>query len=122
MQGRGHKVTVNDLVETFGLQVVAGETGLDRPVLAGYSGDLLSDVMGNAPEGCVWLTVQQHQNTIAVAVLREMAAVILTGNNTPNKETQEKADQEGIPVLKWTGTTFDLAGRLFAAGIGNPNR
>ena len=111
---------VKDLISTFDLQVVAGEKGLDRPIQGGYCGDLLSDVMGNAPEGCIWLTVQQHQNTIAVAVLREMAAIILTGGNPPNKETREKADQEGIPILQWAGPTFDLVGRLIEAGIKNP--
>lgn len=112
---------VKDLVGKFDFQVMAGEKGLDRPIRGGYCGDLLSDVMANAPEGCVWLTVQQHQNTIAVAVLREMAAIILTGNNTPNEETRDKADQEGIPVLLWSGSTFDLVSRLAAAGIKNPD-
>lgn len=112
-------MTVKELIKSFDLQVAAGEKGLDRPVLGGYCGDLLSEVMGNAPEGCVWLTVQQHQNTIAVAVLREMAAVILTGNNAPNEETREKADQEGIPVLQWPGSTYELVGQLYAAGITN---
>lgn len=110
---------VKDLVNKFDFRVMAGEKGLDRSIRGGYCGDLLSDVMGNAPEGCVWLTVQQHQNTIAVAVLREMAAIILTGSNTPNEETLEKADQEGIPVLQWSGSTFDLVPQLAAEGIKN---
>ena len=111
------KVIVKDLVEKFGLQVMAGEKGLNRSVTGGYSGDLLSDVMGNAQAGCVWLTIQGHQNIIAVAVLREMAAIILTGNNTPHAETREKADEEAIPLLQWSGSTYDLTGRLYAAGV-----
>lgn len=110
-------VTVNDLVEKFGLQVMAGEKGLKNPVQGGYCGDLLSDVMGNAPIGCVWLTIQAHQNIIAVAILREIAAIILTGGSTPLDETQDRANQEGIPVLQWSGSAYDLAGRLHAAGI-----
>jgi len=110
-------VTVNDLVEKFGLQVVAGEKGLSNPVEGGYCGDLLSDVMGNAPIACVWLTVQAHQNIIAVAVLREMAAIILTGGSTPLQETQDRANEEGIPVLQWSGSAYDLAGNLYAAGV-----
>ena len=62
------------------LEAAAGRNGLEREVNAGYCGDLLSDVMANAPVGCIWLTVQGHQNIVAVAVLREMAAVILTGD------------------------------------------
>ena len=64
---------VKDLVEKFDLTIAAGKKGLDREVLDGYCGDLLSEIMGNAPTGCAWMTVQGHQNIVAVAVLREMA-------------------------------------------------
>jgi predicted transcriptional regulator len=90
---------VKDLVEKFGLSIAAGENGLDREVMHGYCGDLLSEIMGNAPAGCAWLTVQGHQNIVAVAVLREMSAIIITGGQEPDEETIQKADQEGIPIL-----------------------
>ena len=112
-------MTVNDLVERFGLQVVTGEKGLDRQVEDGYCGDLLSEIMGNAPEGCVWLTIQGHQNIVAVAVLRDMAAIIVTGGQTPDDETLKKANEEGIPILMWPGSSYKLAGQLYSAGIGN---
>jgi predicted transcriptional regulator len=111
---------VKELVEKFDLTIAAGKNGLDRELLAGYCGDLLSEVMANAPTGCAWLTVQGHQNIIAVAVLREMAAIIITGGQQPDEETIQKADKEGIPVLQWPNSSFSLAGRIFAAGVGNP--
>lgn len=110
---------VKDLVEKFDLSVAAGKTGLDREIMDGYCGDLLSEVMGNAPAGCVWLTVQGHQNIVAVAVLRELAAIIITGGQEPDEETLRKADQEAIPVLLWPDSSFRLAGRIFSAGVGN---
>ena len=97
---------VKDLVEKFKLQVAGGKKGLDREITEGYCGDLLSDVMGNAPAGCAWMTVQGHQNIIAVAVLREMAAIVITGGQKPDAETIEKADQEGIPILQYPGSSF----------------
>ncbi len=110
---------VKDLVDKFDLAVTAGESGLDREVMNGYCGDLLSEIMGNAPAGCVWMTVQGHQNIVAVAVLREMAAIIITGDQKPDEETIQKADQEGIPILLWPNSSFNLAGRIFSAGVGN---
>jgi len=110
---------IKELVDRFGLKVVAGRDGLDRTVRGGYCGDLLSNVMANAPIGCVWLTVQGHQNIVAVAVLREMAAVVITGGQPPDKETIAKADTEGIAVLTCLNSTYDLAGRLYAAGVTN---
>jgi predicted transcriptional regulator len=112
-------MTVNDLVQRFGLRVIAGDKGLDRQVEDGYCGDLLSEIMGNAPEGCVWLTIQGHQNIVAVAVLRDLAAIIVTGGQKPDDETRQKANQEGIPILLWPDSSYQLAGSLYSIGIGN---
>ena len=111
---------VKELVDHFGLQVAAGSNRLDRPVQGGYCGDLLSDVMANAPVGCVWLTIQGHQNIVAVAVLREMAAIVITGGQTPDDDTLQKAEGEEIPILMWPGSSFDLAGDLHVVGVQNP--
>jgi hypothetical protein len=73
--------------------------------------------MANAPEGCVWLTIQSHQNIIAIAVLREMACIIITGKHTPDAETISKAESEGIPLLLWPGSAYTLAGSIYLAGI-----
>lgn len=110
---------VRDIVETFGLTVAAGDAGLDKDVSGGHCGDLLSEVMGNALIGCIWLTVQGHQNIVAVAVLREMAAIVITSGGSPDSETIDKAEREGITILKYPGTSFELAGKLFSKGLGS---
>jgi predicted transcriptional regulator len=109
---------VKELVESLNLKAVAGEQGLDREVKGGYCGDLLSDVMANAPIGCIWMTVQGHLNIVAVAVLREMAAIVITGGREPDGETHQKADQEHLPILTWPRSAFELAGRLYSLGVG----
>ena len=53
------------------------EVAEDREVTCGYVCDLLSWVMAHGDEGMAWVTVQTHLNVIAVAVLSEMACVIL---------------------------------------------
>jgi predicted transcriptional regulator len=114
-------VKVKEFVERFNLYVAAGQNELDRQIQGGYCGDLLSDVMANAPIGSIWLTVQAHQNIVKVAVLREMAAIVLTGGQTPDQETIENATQEGIPILIWPDSAFELAGQAYAAGVINPS-
>jgi predicted transcriptional regulator len=108
----------SDLAKQFELTVVAGTNGLDRTVSGGHCGDLLSEVMANAPVGCAWLTIQIHQNIVAVAVLKEMAAIVLTGGNEPDEETRLKADEENIPILLSPKLSYELSGRLYASGIG----
>jgi predicted transcriptional regulator len=48
-----------------------------------------------------------------------MAAIIVTGGQTPDDETLQKANQEGIPILLGSDSAYQLAGRLYAADVGN---
>ena len=112
-------MTVREFVDRFNLHVAAGKDALDRQIAGGYCGDLLSDVMANAPTGCIWLTVQTHQNIVNVAILHEMAAIVLTGGQSPDQETADRADQEGVPLLMSPQSAYDLTGQAFAAGVVN---
>jgi len=108
---------VRDIQSEFNLEVAAGGSGLDREIADGYCGDLLSDVMANAGSGSVWLTTQAHQNILAVAALKELAAIVLVNGHGPDDDTRARADKEGIPILLSTSSAYQLAGRFYKAGI-----
>lgn len=80
-------------------------------------GDLLSDVMAHSASGNVWVTIQTHPNIVAVASLKEMAAIILAGGREPDPETLKKAEEEGIPLLTSLLPAFELVRRLSQAGV-----
>ncbi|MBN2062121.1 MAG: serine kinase [Deltaproteobacteria bacterium] len=109
---------VKDVREKFNLDIAAGSKGLDREVKGGYCGDLLSDVMANTGNGDIWFTVQAHQNILAVAVLKELAGIIIVNGHKPDEETTKKANDEGIPILTTGSTAYRMAGELFSLGIG----
>lgn len=105
--------TVQQIAEALDLEVLAGEKGLDNKVGGGYVSDLLSDVMGNAAEGQIWITLQTHKNVMAIASLRDLPAIILVNGNRPDADTAAQSDEEGIPVLGTSGNTFETAGKLY---------
>lgn len=101
------------------LELVA-RTGSDRmqvEVKRGYASDLMSDVIGNAQEGALWVTMQTHQNIVAVAVMKSLACIILVNGREPEEATVKKAELEGIPILISKMPAFELVGRLFGMGI-----
>ena len=109
---------VRDVQRLLELKSATGEKGLDREVSGGYCGDLLSDVMANAANGALWITIQSHQNIVAVAVLRELSAIVLVNGRLPDEDTRSKAEEEGIPILLSSLSSYDLACRLCAQGVG----
>ncbi|HQN93142.1 MAG TPA: DRTGG domain-containing protein [Prolixibacteraceae bacterium] len=105
---------VSELIEKLGLTAFTGAVGVEREIAGGYTSDLLSDVMGNAKEGNVWITLQNHMNVIAIASLKELACIILVKGITPAPEIIEKAIAEEIPVLGSNENTFNLNGKIYA--------
>ena len=104
---------VNDLVKCLNLTVFSGQSGLDNDITGGYTSDLLSDVMGNVDEGQVWITLQTHRNIMAVASLKEVAAVVLVKGLTPSDETVSHSNEEGIPLLGTSLEAFEMSGELY---------
>jgi serine kinase of HPr protein (carbohydrate metabolism regulator) len=104
---------VIDLVNELNLNVFSGKNGLDKEVKTGYVSDLLSDVMGNSEAGSVWITLQTHKNTMAIASLRDLAAIILVNSQEPEEDTAEQSEEEGIPILGTTLATFEISGQLY---------
>jgi len=106
-------MTVSDIVKKLGLKVISGEKGLTKQVNGAYVSDLLSDVMGNINEGQIWITLQTHKNIMAIASLKDVAAVILVKGLKPSDECEEQSNEENIPILSTELGTFDIAGKLY---------
>jgi predicted transcriptional regulator len=101
------------IVGELKLKIRCCEDRLKREISGGYVGDLLSDVMANSKEGDVWITRQIHQNIVAVASLKEHAAIIFVQGSEPADETVSRAVKEGIPLLVSDVSAFEVAGKIY---------
>lgn len=108
---------LKEIVDALLLEVKAGSSKLKKEVTGGYISDLLSDVMANSKDGHIWITLQTHQNIVAVAVLKELSGIILVNNRTPDPETLKKAEDEGLPIMVSSLPAFEIVGRLYTLGL-----
>lgn len=83
----------------------------------GYVSDMLSCVMTGAKHQSVWVTLQAHNNIVAVACLLELAAVIITEDAQPDKDTIQKANEEGLTLLSCSQNSFLVTGKLWELGL-----
>lgn len=90
----------------------------DEQLLAGYTSDLLSDVMANAPEGSVLITIQAHKNTVAVATLSGIRAIVLCNNRGAPEDMLEAARDEGIGVFVTEKNQFTASAAIHRALFG----
>ncbi|WP_313340502.1 DRTGG domain-containing protein [Sedimentibacter sp.] len=93
------------------------ETSKDIEIDGVYIGDLLSIVMAKAKKNYVWITIQTHINTVAVAELLDLSCIIVVENMEVEEETLNKARELNIPVFKTKASAYETAVKLYEIGI-----
>jgi len=107
-------MTLNDVRQRLECTVLNGPDLPPREVTGGYASDLLSDVIAHAAPGDLWITMQAHVNIVAVAVLKELAGIVIVQGRQPGDDTLQRAREEHVPILVSGQSAFATAGRLYA--------
>lgn len=99
---------VKELIEKLGLKVLCGEN-LEKKITGCYCGDLLSWVMSRAQEGDAWLTVMGNINSVGVAVLADVACIVLTENAALDNDALNRAKQNDVIILQTDKNSYQMA-------------
>jgi imidazolonepropionase-like amidohydrolase len=110
--------TLQAIIDALELTVLTGpgDFSATHPS-AGYTSDLLSCVMAGAARHGIWVTLQAHNNIVAVAALLELGAVIITEGAMPDPGTIAKASEEGVTLLSTNRSSFEVNGKLWEMGL-----
>lgn len=85
------------------------EANLDADVSSCFIGDLLSWVMAKGQPNDIWVTVQAHENVVAVALLREFSAIVICDGSPASEETIVKCKEEGINLITSKLNAFEVS-------------
>lgn len=102
---------LKELKEKLNLTLICGDD-LSRRAEGCYCGDLLSWVMSRAREGDVWLTVMGNVNSIGVAVLADVACIILTENAALDDDALKRARQNDVVLFRTEKNTYQTAAEI----------
>ncbi|MEJ6951839.1 DRTGG domain-containing protein [Natronospora cellulosivora (SeqCode)] len=106
---------VGELIESLDLEVVVG-VNLDREIEGAYIGDLLSNVMARAKENNLWVTIQGHQNVVAVALLTNVSAVVVVEDFDIEDAAIERAKEKEVNILRTSKTAYEFVLELSELG------
>lgn len=105
-------MTLGDIVKKLKLKVVV-EKNLDHVIKNVYTGDLLSDVMANGEDGSIFVTIQSHKNTVAVASLKDFPAIIICNSREIPEDMITAGDEECIGIFQTEEDAFHISGKLY---------
>lgn len=101
-----------EVAKRLGLTVVQS-AGEDQEIATGYTSDLLSDVMANAEEGAVLITIQAHKNAVAVASLAGCPAIVICNDRPIPEDMVDSARQEEIALYSTGHNQYRISGELY---------
>jgi len=104
-------MTVTELAKTLNFEIV-NTSYADGEVTTGYTSDLLSDVMANAAEGCLLITIQAHKNTIAVATMVGASAILICNGRQIPEDMIQAANDESLPILRTSLNQYQASYRV----------
>jgi hypothetical protein len=107
-------VRISELAGVLGYELIQDSFD-DREITDGYTSDLLSDVMANAPDGAVLITIQAHKNSVAVASMTNLAALVICNSRPLPEEMIQAAEKERIAVLLTDRNQFQVSGEIYTA-------
>ena len=105
-------MTIREAAGALGAEIIHDEFE-DAELSGAYTSDLLSDVMAYAKEGGALITIQAHKNTVAVATLVNISAIIVCNSRPISDDMLAAAKDEGIAVLLTKENQFTVSGKLY---------
>ena len=103
---------LSELPAALTLTVVQDEFE-DRPLAGAYTSDLLSDVMANAEDADVLITIQSHKNTVAVATLVGVGAIVVCNDRPIPDDMIQAARDEKVGIFVSSRNQFTVSGEIF---------
>lgn len=107
-------MTVKDLEQLLPLKCIQN-TYENKEITVVYTSDLLSDVLANADDNALLVTIQAHKNTVAVGSLKGSPAIIICNDRPVPDDMIQAAASEKIAVFTTSLNQYTVSGRLFDA-------
>jgi hypothetical protein len=108
---------LEEMIQLVEGKLITPDVDLSRVVKGGCGADLMSDVLASIQPEAVLLTGLCNPQVVRTAQMADVAAVVFVRGKIPPEETISLAEMENIPLITSPYGTFELCGRLYAAGL-----
>ena len=110
-------MTLEEVRQILGAEVIAGSNLEEIDVESGCGADLMSDVLAFAKRGALLLTGLTNEQVVRTGEMAEIVGICFVRGKRPPEETVEMARQDGLPLLAAEMSMFEACGRLYRNGL-----
>lgn len=110
-------MTLKDIQEILGAEVLCGHQSLDREVETAFACDLISEMLAYASSQTLLITSLTNPHVIHTAEVMDAVGVIFVGGKRPTEHIINNASHAKIPLLSTPYLIYKCSGLLFSKGI-----
>lgn len=110
-------MSFEELIKAIDGNILTENTSNITQISNVYICDLLSWVMSHAQKGDAWITVLTNVNVAAVAVMTDVACVIIPEDIIAEELTLKKANENGIIIISSQYSAFEISKRIIKSGL-----
>lgn len=103
---------VSEIINRLNLECLGSKPDDLQEITGCYASDLLSLAMSNVQSGNIWITVQTNINILGIASLTDASCVIVAQSMNIDKSVVDKANEEGICLLRSDMDAYTLCNEL----------
>ena len=110
-------MTINDIRELLGAEVLCGSERLDMEVHSACGSDMMSDVLAFVKDQAVLLTGLVNPQVVKTAEMMDMVCIVFVRSKQPSDEILRLAEESGIVVMSCSKRMYDACGILYKNGL-----
>jgi predicted transcriptional regulator len=115
--GNGIFMTVNDVKEILGAEILCGEHYLEKEVHTACGADMMSDVLAFVRDQSVLLTGLCNPQVIRTAEMMDIICIVFVRGKKPDEAMISMAAESGIVLLSTENRMFSACGMLYEKGL-----
>jgi len=110
-------LTIAEIKDLLGAEVLTENIDLNRPILAACACDLLSDLLAFSREQSVLLTGLVNPQVIRTAEMIDLSGIVFVRGKKPPAGVIDLAKNLEIILMTTEKTMFECSGILYTAGL-----
>jgi predicted transcriptional regulator len=110
-------MTIHDVMEILGAELIWGEEYLDREVHTACGSDMMSDVLAFVKDQSVLLTGLCNPQVIRTSEMMDIICIVFVRGKVPDEMMVELAKESHIVLLGTKRQMFSACGRLYEKGL-----
>jgi len=109
-------ITIRNIVNAIGAEVLCGEDALDREVSVVIASDLVSDILCCRDEGPFLITGLAKIQILRAADMLDLIGICFVRGKEPEPAVLDYAREMGLPVILTPKTMYETSGLVYRLG------